>query len=405
MKKQIIVFTLAIALVIGCFGALGSGLISRLFNNEIMTVQNVAGAVLSEYPQAEEKLIAAVLDDERRDAAAGAEFMRKYGYDTGLNWSENLLYRQASVAWFGLLLLFLVATLGVGCSFLFGAAIKQRRQEDAVLKILDSCLSENYEILREEEPWRYLQNTVVADNLHKICEKLKLKTEYLTEERDNTKTLVTDISHQLKTPISALQTCFSMYLESDSEGEKQEFLTRSRVQMDKLEALTGALINISRLENSMIILKKEKTAVGEILIGAVDAVYHKAMGKGIDIVTADFEDLELYLDKKWTVEALANILDNGIKYSPKGTTVEISVQKLYSFVRIEIADQGIGIPSGERNLIFKRFYRGNSETVKSSEGSGVGLYLTRKILEEQGGTVFAAANREGGSVFAVQLPF
>jgi signal transduction histidine kinase len=217
--------------------------------------------------------------------------------------------------------------------------------------------------------------------------------------------LVTDISHQLKTPVSALKTCFDMYLQSDSEKEKAEFLNRSLVQMDKLESLISSLVNISRLESSMITLQKEKCLISEILIGAVDSVYHKAFQKGILLETFDFDDCGLTLDKKWTIEAIANILDNSIKYSPANSKIQITLTKLYSFLRIEISDEGIGIPKDEKNLIFKRFYRGNSAIVKENDGSGVGLYLTRKILEDQGGTISVTDNNPVGSIFIIQLPF
>ena len=128
------------------------------------------------------------------------------------------------------------------------------------------------------------------------------------------------------------------------------------------------------------------------------------MKKNIEIVTSEFEDIPLYLDLKWTVEAIANILDNAIKYSQCGSDIQIRVQKLYSFVRVEIEDKGIGIPKEEQNKIFTRFYRGNNDIVKNQEGSGIGLYLSRSILEEQGGTVSVRSCLGKGSIFVIQLP-
>lgn len=107
---------------------------------------------------------------------------------------------------------------------------------------------------------------------------------------------------------------------------------------------------------------------------------------------------------KWTVEAIANILDNAIKYSQCGSDIQIRAQKLYSFVRVEIEDKGIGIPKEEQNKIFTRFYRGNNDIVKNQEGSGIGLYLSRSILEEQGGTVSVRSSLGKGSIFVIQLP-
>lgn len=174
--------------------------------------------------------------------------------------------------------------------------------------------------------------------------------------------------------------------------------------MDKLENLTAALINISRLENNMITLTPEDVSLTDVLIGAINTEYHKAVAGDVEIETEDFEDVELRLDRKWTVEAFANIIDNAIKYSPPHSVVTIRVNKLFSFVRIEIEDRGIGIPKDERNRIFARFFRGRADAVKEEEGSGVGLYLTRKILEDQGGTVSVKSKLGEGSTFVIQLP-
>ena len=154
----------------------------------------------------------------------------------------------------------------------------------------------------------------------------------------------------------------------------------------------------------MITLQPETVSLVELLISAVNTVYPKASEKNMEIITEEFTDEKLCLDKKWVPEAIANILDNAVKYSPEHTPVLIRVHKLYSFVRIEIEDQGIGISREEKNKIFQRFYRGRHEVVRNQDGSGVGLYLSRKILEDSGGSVSVGSVSEGGSRFIVQLP-
>ncbi|MDE6951231.1 MAG: HAMP domain-containing histidine kinase [Lachnospiraceae bacterium] len=270
--------------------------------------------------------------------------------------------------------------------------------------MLERCLSDDYDFLRDFQKTPPMKQDELSDTFLKLAKKLSLKSEILAQERDHTKTLVTDISHQLKTPLSALKTCFFVYLEADTPEEKEEFGRRCQFQLEKLENLTASLIHISRLENAMILLRPAPVSLTQILIDAVNAVYEKAQSKEIILDIGDFEDITLSLDLKWTAEALFNILDNAVKYSETGSQILIRVQPLYSFVRLEIEDQGIGIPRGEYNNIFKRFYRVQNETVQKAEGSGVGLYLSRKILEEQGGTLSVKAAREQGSIFVVQLP-
>lgn len=402
MKRIIIFFTAVVAAGTVILGVFGSEIIYYAQYNEVHTVQNIAGAVLLEYPQAEQTFVAAVMDKDYESIHYGKKVMSHYGYDFEMELNKR--YRKSMTVYFVFLAIFLAAASGCGYAAFSCINKNRKRQEENLIEIMDCCLSGDYGFINDEKRLAALGNPVFADTLTKLAEGMRLKTEYLNKEHDNTKTLVTDISHQLKTPISALKACFYMYIEADSEAEKSEFLTRSKIQMDKLENLITALINISRLESGMITLKRTNVLLTEILTDAVNTMYHKVSAKNISIMISDFEDIWMSLDKKWTSEAVANILDNAVKYSPHGSYVYVRVQKLYSFVRIEIEDEGIGIIRDEQNKIFSRFYRGESEAVKNEEGSGVGLYLTRKILEEQGGTVSVRSASGCGSVFIVQLP-
>lgn len=397
-----IIFTALILLVMTALTVFVRTVIYNAQYNEVQRVYNIAGAVLSEYPQAEQIFVNAVMNEDHKNESYGENIMSHYGYDTEMELNKQ--YKKTLIVYYTVLLAFSVCILFGGYAGFRFISKRKKVRENNLIEIIDSCLSGDYSFIGDERRMRIFNNTLFADLLMKLAENMRLKTEYLNEEHDNTKTLVTDISHQLKTPISAMKACFDMYVEADTENEKAEFLNRSRIQMDKLENLASALINVSRLENGMITLQKTDTSIKEIIIGAVNTVYHKALKKNIEIVTSKFEDIPLHLDMKWTVEAIANILDNAIKYSQCGSDIQIRAQKLYSFVRVEIEDKGIGIPKEEQNKIFTRFYRGNNDIVKNQEGSGIGLYLSRSILEEQGGTVSVRSSLGKGSIFVIQLP-
>lgn len=407
---------------------------------EVHTVQNLAGALISELPEAESVFMQTLQNPSPEQKEAGARLLARYGYEETDFLRKSPFYRPEILTCFcAISLLFL---LSLSCCFFFYHMVRrQQNTERAQLQaLLERCLSDDYGFLdapektsapkqsdfpgmfpdsgRHDRPGAFpspgqhdrpgafpgAAQDSLSDTFLKLAKKLRLKSEALTAEKDNTKTLVTDISHQLKTPLAALKTCFQLYTEADTETEREEFGARCAFQLKKLENLTASLIHISRLENAMICLHPAPTSLTEILIEAVNAVYEKAADRKIAIETEDFQDLSLSLDQKWTAEALFNILDNAVKYSPEGSRILINVQSLYSFVRLEIEDQGIGIPRDEYNQIFKRFYRGRNETVQKSEGSGVGLYLSRKILEEQGGTLSVKAAKRRGSIFVVQFP-
>lgn len=228
----------------------------------------------------------------------------------------------------------------------------------------------------------------------------------LEKEENDTKTLITDISHQLKTPIASLKMSYEL-LESTplSEIEYQEFRKKEYEELKKLEGLLESLMNLSKLETRMIQIRPVPVSIKETLRNAVNSVYIKAMDKQIEISMEEFQDRKIPHDFKWTTEVFVNILDNGIKYSPEKTRITIQVSELVFGLLIEIRDEGIGIAPKEMHQVFKRFYRGSSEAVLSVEGSGVGLYLARRILEEQGGTIRVKAAAGQGSIFQVTMPY
>lgn len=406
MRKKTAVFAILFFIEVMIFALLGVFVIRSAYDNEIHTVQNLAGKVITQYPETENAFMEALGDMDRKSTDAGADILTHYGYDDEEKIKENPFYMRAVVFLFSVLAAFYL--ISILCVYLYFDKTQRRmkKQEEQILSILESCLSGDYHFTEDETVLQKLQNPLFADALKKIGRSLKLKSEWLEAEHDNTKTLVTDISHQLKTPISALKVCFPLCMEAEDEAEKEEFDARCRMQIENLEILAAALTNISRLETHMIELCPKKESVTDILTASVNAVYVKALEKQITIESVMEEEDELWVnaDRKWTVEAVSNVLDNAVKYSPAGSLIQIRVQALYNFIRIEIEDNGIGVPKEEWNQIFKRFYRGSNDIVKKTEGAGVGLYLSRKILEDEGGAVFVRPAKEQGSIFVIQLP-
>ena len=241
-----------------------------------------------------------------------------------------------------------------------------------------------------------LQKQIQADRLQ------------MQQEKEHTKALVTDISHQLKTPVAALKTSIELLsCEDMADTERQEFFAACTHQLDCLENLTASLVGVSRLEKGMIQSHPEPSPIKETILSAVSRLYEKAADKQISIeMTEDTcsETVPVLHDKKWTAEVLVNLLDNAVKYSGRHSKIVIRADELTSYIRISIEDNGIGIPKDEWHKIFKRFYRGRD--VRDLEGSGVGLYLARKIVEKQNGTIFVSSKtgRQHGSVFSLQLP-
>ncbi len=242
----------------------------------------------------------------------------------------------------------------------------------------------------------------IENKLKQLLEIIENEKTIYKEERDSIKTLISDISHQIKTPIANI----SMYnetLTNRSLNEEQQILciNNMKFQVEKLEWLVKSLIKMSRLENKIINLNKNNTSINEVIANALGGVYLKAEDKNIDInITCD-EKVKINCDSKWTSEAIFNILENAVKYTPSGGNINILVEKLEIFTKIEITDSGIGIDEKEINNIFKRFYR--STEVSAEEGVGLGLYLAREIITNQGGYIKVVSKKGIGSKFSIYL--
>ena len=245
----------------------------------------------------------------------------------------------------------------------------------------------------------------LQEQMERVGHAVEVYKKQLEDEKENTKSMITDISHQLKTPVSALRLSLELLGDEQiTEEEKREFLERGKQEVEKLNHLMGTLVNLSRLEADMIRLEPRKASLKATLVRGVNGIYLKAEEKQIEMEMKEFSDMELLHDPRWTAEAISNVLDNAVKYSPAKSTIRIRVEPMVSYVLIEVEDEGIGIEKSEYPNIFKRFYRGKRPEAEAQEGAGVGLYLVRKIFEEQGGNVCALPAHGKGTVIRMMLP-
>ncbi|MDE5696412.1 MAG: HAMP domain-containing histidine kinase [Lachnospiraceae bacterium] len=243
----------------------------------------------------------------------------------------------------------------------------------------------------------------IDHRLIRLYEVLRENQESMAKERANLQELISDISHQVKTPIANLQMVNATLLEQPVPEEKrQEFLMASGGQLEKLDFLMQAMIKTSRLETGIISLDKKMQPLYDTLAAALGGILLNAERKNIHVSVACPADIVLAHDRKWTSEALFNILDNAVKYTPAGGDIQVSVQSWEFYVKVDITDSGKGIAEGRQGMIFKRFYR--EEEVHDIEGIGIGLYLAREIITMQGGYIKVASKVGYGSTFSVFLP-
>ena len=220
-------------------------------------------------------------------------------------------------------------------------------------------------------------------------------------EQAAVKTLIADISHQTRTPIANLLLYASLLSESELDPRQLEQVNALSAQAEKLSFLIKALVKASRLEAGIVAPAPAVNPVGPLLENAVEQEGPAALAKQITITAGPFDGSAAF-DPRWTGEALGNVVNNAVKYTPPGGRVSVSAQLLDSFCRIDVADTGPGVPESEQAAVFNRFYRGGA--TRAAEGLGLGLYLAREILARQGGYIRLSSRPGEGCVFSLYLP-
>ena len=236
--------------------------------------------------------------------------------------------------------------------------------------------------------------------LYQIMQENRRKVE---EERQELQTLVSDISHQVKTPVSNLKMVTDTLLtRSVTEAERVDFIKGVRSQTDKLDFLFQALVKTSRLETGVIRLEKKQGRIYDTVAQAMSGIVYAAEKKQIGVSVDCPENLTAAHDGKWTAEALFNLLDNAVKYTPADGKITVTVEEWEMYVEIKVADTGKGISESSQAAIFRRFYR--EEEVHEQPGVGIGLYLAREIITQQGGYIKVVSELGKGAAFSIMLP-
>lgn len=225
--------------------------------------------------------------------------------------------------------------------------------------------------------------------------------ENLAGERQSIQELVSDISHQVKTPVANIR-LYGELLEERLAGEDRELVRHLLNETELLEFLIQSLVKMSRLEADTIQLLPENHPLLPLLSDIEERGLEKQLRRRITLAKAGWDqEIRAVFDRKWTAEAVYNILDNAYKYSPEGSTVTIALEEYNLFTRIRIADQGPGVTTDEVPRLFDRFYR--SPRFKDREGVGLGLSLAREIIRKEGGYIKVSSVPGSGAEFSVYL--
>lgn len=294
-----------------------------------------------------------------------------------------------------------VVIFGVLClAAALAAVLIERRRSRKTMKTISSMLDAAIDGTFTETDFDETELSALEAHFARYLAAASISARNVALEKDRIKTLVSDVSHQTKTPIANLLLYSELLLEEDLPATARQNVEAIHHQSEKLRFLIDALVKLSRMENGIISLAPQTAPLQPMLESLAEQYAPAAEKKGLYLRLADTEASAAF-DSKWTAEALANIIDNAVKYTERGgITIKASSYEL--FTRVDISDTGDGIAEHEQAKIFSRFYR--AESVRDKDGVGIGLYLARQIVSGEGGYIKLSSAPGQGSTFSVFLP-
>ena len=291
--------------------------------------------------------------------------------------------------------------MGAAALLALAVVVYDRWRTSRIVRRLDDMLTAAMNGSFFEETFDESRLSSLESRLARYLTASALSERNVREQKDQISALISDISHQTKTPVANLQLYAQLLLEQPLTPREKDCAAAISTQAEKLQALIEALVKTSRLETGILTLHPQSGELAPVVERAAAQYAPRATEKNITLTVGQTDGSAVF-DAKWTEEAVCNLLDNAVKYTPSGGTVTIEVKNFELFSAIRVTDTGPGISEEEQAKVFRRFYR--APGAWQAEGVGIGLYLTRQIAEKQGGYVKVESAPGMGSTFSLYLP-
>ena len=273
----------------------------------------------------------------------------------------------------------------------------QDKKINEISNYMNSVLNGNYSLdIRSYEEGRL---SILKNDIYKITVKLKEQTDMAINEKNNLEMILSDISHQIKTPLTSMYVINDL-LKSDklSKKEKIEFLNKNESQLERIEWLVTSLLKLSRLDNGFVKLKKEKVEVAKLIDNCLNPLLIPIELKNQNVVK-QIDNFEIDIDFNWFSEAIINILKNAHEHTNAFGTIKVEASDNSMYSSIIISDNGTGISKQDLPHIFERFYKGDNQ----KESIGIGLNMAKKIIDLSGGEINVLSTPSEGTTFIIKI--
>jgi signal transduction histidine kinase len=359
---------------------------------------SILGVVLNQAPELEGAVIDAYMNIEEHSGVSGQAALNRVGLNSKTivrkdffsNFSKNI---------FVYYVMFTITLLLIIVLFCIYDDRQQKKALNELVEYLEAVNMKNYSLdLRDNQEGVY---SLLKNNIYKVTSMLKESNKDLVEERNELSKAISDISHQIKTPLTSIQILTDVLRKGSLPEEKEvEFHKALQGQISRMNWLVSSLLKLAKFDAKTIDLKKDKIYISDLINKMTELFMISIEVKDINLVVKENLEASFYGDFDWTIEALSNIFKNCLEHSDEGGSIKIEYDENPLYTEIVILDEGKGIDKEDLPYIFKRFYKGKNS---ANESVGIGLALTKSIVESQSGVIKVDSHVGKGTKFAIRF--
>ena len=389
-------FILFIITIVLCVGTTFSA-INIIKDKVIENNQAIIGQIISQRPEVEEEIIDIITQgNSKENINLGKEILAKYNYGNNLSLTNEPIIKESMSKIFIIFLILICFVLIVSLilAILYFRKI-YKDIKDMTDYVYNSSEGRNFDMKNRNQEG---QIGLLKTELIKMINILKEKVELLNNEKIFLSEVISDISHQLKTPMTSLIILNDLMYEDLPKETKIEFLDKIKSKLNRMEWLIKSMLKLSKVEAKVIDFEKKEVKVSELIKKSISPSLISMEIKNIELTVNGDENISYIGDINWSCEAFVNIIKNCIEHTDTNGKINISYEENPLYCEVVIKDSGEGIDKKDLPHIFKRFYKGKSS---KDDSVGIGLAMAKSIIESQNGDIYVKSEKNKGSEFHI----
>lgn len=374
--------------------------INIIKNKVVENNQAIIGSIVAANPSFEKEIINIITQEKStKNLNLGKDILNKYNYNKNISLNNEPIIKSSLPKIIRLNALF-IAVIFIVIILMVMVYFKNFYNDikDMTDYVYHSSEGIDFEMKKRNQEG---QIGLLKTELLKMTNILKEKVDLLNKEKIFLNDTISDISHQLKTPMTSLIILNDLMYGEISKETKHEFLNKIKSQLTRMEWLIKSMLKLSKIEAKVIDFNKEKVNVKELITRAIQPSLILIELKNINISISGEEDITYIGDINWSTEALVNVIKNCVEHTPTGGNLDIKYEQNPLYLEIIIKDDGEGIDKKDLPHIFKRFYKGKSNSKEDS--IGIGLAMTKSIIESQNGDIYVKSEKNKGTEFHIVI--